>query len=172
MGICPTPENNGEDKEDNELKRNLRDLEREVRSLRENSSGENDGKEKGLEGFKQKGLHGVFTHRVRSGGKGLMGRNREIPMVFRELSGDMKLFVSHLYKEGYMENADFLKKNEDGLDFSCFDNSFGRGFIKFSAEKFAKDNQEIAKYEFLIFFSWSTLFCFNEFRLVLPMPCV
>lgn len=146
MGIQPTPENSGKsecEEEDNELKRKLRDLEREVRSLRENSSGESDGKGKGLESG-TKGVYGVFTNRIRSGDKGSENR-RENPMVFKELSGDVKLFVSHLYKEGYMEDANFLTKNGDDLEFSCFDNSFGRGFIKFAAERFGKDNQEIAK---------------------------
>lgn len=151
MGIQPKPENSGKsdcEEEDNEVKRKLRDLEREVRSLRENSSGERDGKGegKGLEsGSKEKGVYGVFTNRIRSGDKGFEKR-RENPMVFKELSGDVKLFMSHLYKEGYMEDANFLTKNGDDLDFSCFDNSFGRGFIKFAAERFSKDNQEIAKW--------------------------
>ncbi|GMN65907.1 hypothetical protein TIFTF001_034977 [Ficus carica] len=147
VGIQPKPENSGKsdcEEEDNELKRKLRDLEREVRSLRENSSGESDGKGKVLEsGSKEKGVYGLFTNRIRSGDKGFEKR-RENSMVFKELSGDVKLFVSHLYKEGYMEDANFLTKNGNDLDFSCFDNSFGRGFIKFAAERFGKDNQEIA----------------------------
>jgi hypothetical protein len=31
------------------------------------------------------------------------------------------------------------------LEFSCFESKYGQEFIKFAAEKFAKDNQEIAK---------------------------
>uniref|UniRef100_A0A2N9GAF2 Uncharacterized protein n=1 Tax=Fagus sylvatica TaxID=28930 RepID=A0A2N9GAF2_FAGSY len=67
---------------------------------------------------------------------------RKEPQVYKQLSPDMELFVNHLYKEGYFNNANFLPGNK--LEFSCFESKYGQEFIKFAAEKFAKDNQEIA----------------------------
>jgi hypothetical protein len=65
------------------------------------------------------------------------------PKVFKVLSPDMEMFITHLYKEGYFNNASFLK--DVSLDFSFFHDSYGRDFIKYAAEKFGKDHQEIAK---------------------------
>jgi hypothetical protein len=65
------------------------------------------------------------------------------PKVFKVLSPDMEMFITHLYKEGYFNNASFLK--DGSLDFSFFNDSYGRDFIKYAAEKFGKDHQEIAK---------------------------
>ncbi|KAH7512687.1 hypothetical protein FEM48_Zijuj12G0117200 [Ziziphus jujuba var. spinosa] len=42
----------------------------------------------------------------------------------------------HLYKEGYFRDANFLRRSSNGyLDFSCFEDSNGRAFIKFAVEK-------------------------------------
>ncbi|XP_062087314.1 uncharacterized protein LOC133794131 [Humulus lupulus] len=135
--------------ENNEVKRGLKEREREVRSLRPSSGHQSDAKEKEIEESKgKKGLHAVFTNRVESSEspKDMGLRN---PRVVKELSQDMRLFLSHLYKEGYLKDANFLPaKNSDdnGLDFSYFDNSYGIDFIKFAAQKYGKDNQEIAKW--------------------------
>ncbi|KAF9666617.1 hypothetical protein SADUNF_Sadunf16G0247400 [Salix dunnii] len=66
------------------------------------------------------------------------------PRVFKGLSPDMEMFITHLYKEGYFSNASFLK--DGSLDFGFFNDSYGRDFIKYAAEKFGKDHQEIAKW--------------------------
>lgn len=89
-------------------------------------------------------LYAVFTNKTVDGEKG-KEMTRERSDVCKELSPEMEVVVSHLYKEGYFGNANFLSLYEDRLDFSCFDNSYGRGFIKYAVEKFAKDKQEIAK---------------------------
>lgn len=119
-----------------------------MRSLRASSSGQIDGEENEFEGSKgKKGLYSVFTSRIGSRDKALV-QTREKEMVYKEISPDMKLFVSHLYKEGYLNDANFLSmenSDNDGLDFSRFENSFGFGFIKFAAQNYGKDNQEIAK---------------------------
>ena len=143
--IQESPESQGEE-EANEVKRNLKDLEKEVRSLRANSNGENNGEEKEFENSEQKGIYAVFTNRKKSIKN--MEENRENPMVFKKLSPDMELFVGYLYREGYFKDANFLPRNSNGsesLDFDCFEDSYGRGFIKTASKEFGKDKQEIAK---------------------------
>lgn len=90
-------------------------------------------------------LYAVFTNKTVDGEKGKK-MTRERSDVCKELSPEMEVVVSHLYKEGYFGNANFLSLYEDRLDFRCFDNSYGRGFISHAVEKFAKDKQEIAKW--------------------------
>ncbi|KAH7512686.1 uncharacterized protein LOC107432705 [Ziziphus jujuba] len=150
--LCPKSEDRGteSDEENNQVKRGLRELEVELRSLKKSDS--DDGKKKGQEkkGSKnsqgRRSIYDVFTNRGRSVDK-CIELKREESAVHKELSPDMELFVSHLYKEGYFRDANFLRRNSSGnLDFSCFEDSYGRGFIKCAVEKFAKDNQEIAKW--------------------------
>ncbi|PON98495.1 craniofacial development protein [Trema orientale] len=149
--IYPRPENGETEGEggNNEVKSGLTELEREVRSLRASSGAQIAGKEKEFKESKgKKGLYAVFTSRVRSK-ESPKEMPRENPMVFNELSPDLKLFVSHLYKEGYLKGANCVtteKNDNNGLDFSCFENSYGLGFIKFAAQNYGKDNQEIAKW--------------------------
>ncbi|XP_065861908.1 uncharacterized protein [Euphorbia lathyris] len=71
-------------------------------------------------------------------------KRAEEPRIFKELSDDMRMFLTHLYKEGYFRDANFLTR--DKLDFDCFNDSYARDFIKFAAKKFGQDNQEIAKW--------------------------
>ncbi|KAI3427613.1 uncharacterized protein J3R85_009462 [Psidium guajava] len=66
-------------------------------------------------------------------------------LVIKELSPDAEAFLSHLFKEGYFREASFLKKNGK-WDASRFEDSYSRDFVKFAAEKFGKDHQEIAKW--------------------------
>lgn len=66
--------------------------------------------------------------------------NREI---YKELPSDMQLFAFHLYQREYFKDANFLPRNK--YDVTCFENSYGRDFLKFAAVQFGKDNQEIAK---------------------------
>lgn len=72
-----------------------------------------------------------------------VNRRKVAPILIKELSPDMEVFLRHLNKEGYFRNANFL--NNGTLDLSCFNDSYSRDFIKFAAEKFGKDHQEIAK---------------------------
>ncbi|GMY33412.1 hypothetical protein FCV25MIE_28659 [Fagus crenata] len=111
------------------LKRRLKKLEREVRRLRADLSGKESVK-------KKEWKKAQYNERV-------VEETRKEPQVYKQLSPDMELFVNHLYKEGYFNNANFLPGNK--LEFSCFESKYGQEFIKFAAEKFAKDNQEIAK---------------------------
>ncbi|KAM1555275.1 hypothetical protein ACFX1Z_007927 [Malus domestica] len=74
-----------------------------------------------------------------------MAVTRERSNVLKDLSQDMEVVASHLFKEGYFKDANFLFVNGDRLDISCFNNSYGRSFIRFAVESFARDNQVIAK---------------------------
>ncbi|XP_047322335.1 uncharacterized protein LOC124926195 [Impatiens glandulifera] len=64
----------------------------------------------------------------------------EDEMIHKELSPDMILFVRYLYKQGYFNDANFMPRN---FDATCFENSYGRKFIRHAAEKFGRNNQEI-----------------------------
>lgn len=155
VGLSPKPENSDSETEDNPLKKSLRELEIEVKSLKSNPNGtqikpkkrESQNPKANREPQNSKGgisLYAVFTNKTVDGEKGKK-MTRERSDVCKELSPEMEVVVSHLYKEGYFGNANFLSLYEDRLDFRCFDNSYGRGFISHAVEKFAKDKQEIAK---------------------------
>ncbi|KAF3442372.1 hypothetical protein FNV43_RR16288 [Rhamnella rubrinervis] len=146
--LCPKSEDSETqiEEENNELKTGLRKLERELKSLKANSDGNMDAKEtKSKNSNGRSSVYAVFAGRGRSNERD-MEKRREDSTVHKELSPDMELFVSHLYKEGYFKDANFLPGNRSSLDFCCFEDSYGRGFIKFAAERFAKENQEIAKW--------------------------
>ncbi|KAE9585127.1 hypothetical protein Lal_00017917 [Lupinus albus] len=67
------------------------------------------------------------------------------PMVVKELSPDMEMFVKYLYENGYFKDANFAKGKER-FDLAWFDSFFGRGYIKFAAQRFGRENQEISKW--------------------------
>lgn len=75
----------------------------------------------------------------------LLKKKREMDdsEVYKELSIDMQLFANFLYTRGYFKDANFLPRNK--FDVTCFVNSYSRHFLRFAAEQFGKDNQEIAK---------------------------
>ncbi|KAL6314663.1 hypothetical protein AAG906_027009 [Vitis piasezkii] len=62
------------------------------------------------------------------------GEDRELKKRLRELER----------REGYFKDANFLPRS--GLIYGAFDDSYSRAYIKFAAERFGKDNQEIAKW--------------------------
>ncbi|XP_023896488.1 uncharacterized protein LOC112008388 [Quercus suber] len=138
VGLCKKAEGNCEGENTNKLKSRLRELEREVIELRANSN----VKRKELK--KSKSLYAVFTNQPGYGERSVERTREQVPEVYNELSPDMELFVNHLYKEGYFNNANFLRGNK--LEFGCFQSRYGRDFIKFAAEKFSLDHQEIAKW--------------------------
>ncbi|BFG28996.1 uncharacterized protein Pyn_38564 [Prunus yedoensis var. nudiflora] len=150
--LSPKPENSESEgeTEDSPLKKSLMELEKEVKSLKSNSNGENKAKKSEVEPKNSKAkvsLYAVFTNKAAAGDERKWKElTRERSNVFKALSQDMEVVVSHLYKEGYFNDANFLSVNEGRLDYSCFNNSYGRGFVKFAVERFAKDNQVIAKW--------------------------
>lgn len=127
--------------ETNELKRKLRKLEKDVRRLKASSKDE-----KGkipcvypVGRSKNKTLSALFRNKpVKS------EQPKQEDTALKELSVDIITFMNHLYREGYLKDANFLPQNK--FDISCFDTFYSRDFVKFAAEKFGKDNQEIAKW--------------------------
>ncbi|KAI8012143.1 hypothetical protein LOK49_LG06G01147 [Camellia lanceoleosa] len=137
--------------ETNELKKRLRKLEEEVRRLKENSSEKvkvENLKKKKIENDESssKSLYALFANKGGDSEKSRVVESlrMEDQMVYKELSLELALFVKHLYKEGYFVNANFLPNNK--FDITCFENSYGRDFIRYAVEKFGKDNQEIVKW--------------------------
>lgn len=88
-------------------------------------------------------LSGFFTSSDQRGKARKEVKKVEESVDFKEISRDMEVFANCLYTKGYLKNANFLPNNE--FDASCFVNSYGRDFLKFAAEKFAKDHREIYK---------------------------
>ncbi|KAK4852802.1 hypothetical protein QYF36_027172 [Acer negundo] len=144
--------------ENNELNNGLRELEKEVRHLKANAISKNQHninenakkiKEPKKEKSKSSGLYKLFLDKGKE--KYEAKRERRVveedePRVFKKLSTDMELLINHWYQKGYFKKANFVPDDQEKLDLSCFDNSYGRSFIKFAAESFGKDNQEIAKW--------------------------
>jgi hypothetical protein len=64
------------------------------------------------------------------------------PIVYKELSSEMAFLANHLHNQGYFVHATFVTKRFDAI---CFENYYGRQFLKHAAVKFGKDNQEIVK---------------------------
>ncbi|KAL3503084.1 hypothetical protein ACH5RR_037533 [Cinchona calisaya] len=160
-----TPEDIETEKDDpnGELKRRLRKLEEELRSLKQKRKDDEKEnlKQKKMEGIKKNDgllkneekfgtLSSFFITNKgsrRDGGEKLeelRTLKMEDPVVYKELSSDMEMFVIHLYKNGYFKDSNFLPRNR--FDVTCFENAYARDFIKFAAEKFGKDNQEVAKW--------------------------
>lgn len=118
-----------------------------VALFKEDNPNEKEVKKDGVS--KPKSLRALFTNRKGNGEKKcvdseLESMKEEEPKVYKELSPDMWMFVNHLYKEGYFNDANFLPKK--AFDVRCFNDSYGRDFVKFAAERFGKDKQEIAKW--------------------------
>ncbi|GMP98215.1 hypothetical protein CsSME_00046186 [Camellia sinensis var. sinensis] len=111
--------------ETNELKKRLRKLEEEVRRLKENSSEKvrvENLKKKKIENDESssKSLYALFANKGGDSEKSRVVESlrMEDQMVYKELSLELALFVKHFY---------------------------GRDFIRYAADKFGKDNQEIVK---------------------------
>ncbi|PRQ30941.1 putative phosphatidylinositol-specific phospholipase C, X domain-containing protein [Rosa chinensis] len=157
VGLSPEPETSDTETDDDPLKQSLRELEQELKGVKSNPNvaqieprrreTQNSKADREQPKNPKKGisLYAVFTNKTVDGETG-NEMTRERSDVCKELSPEMELVVSYLYKEGYFSNANFLSLYEDRLDFSCFDNSYGRGFIKYAVEKFANDKQQIAKW--------------------------
>ncbi|KAB1216406.1 hypothetical protein CJ030_MR4G004606 [Morella rubra] len=135
------------DGENNELKSSLRELETEVRTLKATSSAKESVQRTKSKKSTGKSLYATFTNQT-GHNKGRVERTLDEPQVYKELSPDMEVFVNHLCNEGYFNDANFLLGSK--LEFGCFENYYGRNYIKFAAEKFSKDNQEIANSKMLI----------------------
>ncbi|KVI02141.1 uncharacterized protein LOC112500954 isoform X1 [Cynara cardunculus var. scolymus] len=102
---------------------------------------ENDGRES------QKGLKTLSSFFLSNDQRGKLikeSKKLEESMDFKQLSSDMAEFAAYLHSKGYLKTANFLQNNK--FDVSCFENSFGRDYLKFAAENFARDHREIHKW--------------------------
>lgn len=143
-----------DESENKELKCKLRKLEEEVRVLREKRKIEKDDEKEEArngngvsenEGTRKK-LHELFLNEEV---KSVKSRNStplsmEDHTVYRELSPDMLMFVQHLYNEGYFKDSNILPRKR--FDITCFENRYARDFVKYAAQQFGRDHQEIAKW--------------------------
>ena len=132
-----------EESENKELLTKLKQLEGEVRNLMANAKVEEVEKKENSKKFEpEKSLYAVFTNQPATKTMKFKQVKLREPVVFKQLSPDMELFVNHLYKEGYFNGANFSKRS---FNLSLFDSFYSRDYIKFVAEKFGRDNQDIAK---------------------------
>ncbi|KAJ7981861.1 Craniofacial development protein 1, putative isoform 1 [Quillaja saponaria] len=129
--------------ENNELKRKLKELEQEVKRLKSNSTRKEFANKGEYKKNTHKSLSAVFKNQSDNGERRKEGKSEEVE-VQKQLSPEMEVFVNHLYIKGYFENANFIPRNK--FDPSCFSSSYGRDFIKFAAQRFGKDHQEIAEW--------------------------
>ncbi|GAB2278024.1 hypothetical protein Dimus_012723 [Dionaea muscipula] len=139
-----------------DLNTGLMELEKELKELMEKpmatdgkrrvESGEREveRRERRVEGDGSKGksLYQVFTNKDCKEVKKTARESEEL--VMKELSPDMEKFLRHLYDEGYFRDVTFLRDKR--FDSSCFEYGYARHYLKFAAERFGKDNQEIAKW--------------------------
>lgn len=70
--------------------------------------------------------------------------NESEDLIVKELSPEMEVFVRFLYDEGYFQEANFLPGGR--FDIKSFESAYVQDFLKFAAEKFGRDKQEIAKW--------------------------
>ncbi|GMH24903.1 hypothetical protein Nepgr_026746 [Nepenthes gracilis] len=112
---------------------------------RKGKSGEREHKKKEREvkdnASQPKSLYSLFTNKCSKEDKSFTEREE---MVVKEYSSEMEEFLRHLYDEGYFRDANFLPSNK--FDISSFENGYACNFLKFAAEMFGKDKQEIAKW--------------------------
>lgn len=163
IGSREKAESDNESNSNDELKKGLKELELEVRNLKANAKVQKDSninenvrlnvereetknvKKEETKNVKRLRLYSLFVNerRLKEEKKGMREKNEA--SVLKELSPEMEMFVSHLYKEGYFKKANFLPDSLKMLDFSRFNDSYARDFVKFAAQQFAKDHQKLAK---------------------------
>ncbi|KAI3702770.1 hypothetical protein L6452_28522 [Arctium lappa] len=114
-------------------------LSKNVEEIDEIDEIENQESEKGL-----KRLSSLFMGSDQRGELMKGCKKVEELMEFKELSADMVEFGAYLHSKGYLKNANFIRN--DKFDVCCFENGFGRDYLKFAAEKFARDHREIHKW--------------------------
>lgn len=150
VGLVETPQTQPRPETD-ELQKGLREIEEEVRHLKANPNNQENVKENANieeEPNKDKKmvLSSLFFNKKRRQEEAKRARREEEePKVFKELSPDMRKLLSHLLQKGYFKKANFLPDDKRNLDLNYFNDSYSRSFIKFAADRFGKDNQEIAK---------------------------
>ncbi|XP_010062790.2 uncharacterized protein LOC104450072 [Eucalyptus grandis] len=146
VGLSPETDERGVESESegarSELSARLKRLEEEVRVLESRGDGaKSDVAVPEREQRVPASLYDLYVDGKREKAK----RPPADALVIKELSPDAEAFLAHLLEEGYFREANFL--NKDGKwDASRFEDSYSRDFVKYAAEKFGKDHQEIAKW--------------------------
>ncbi|XP_015059477.1 uncharacterized protein LOC107005407 [Solanum pennellii] len=64
--------------------------------------------------------------------------------VYRELSPDTGDVCDSFMQCRYFKDSNILPRRK--FDITCFENSYARDFVKYAAEQFGRDHQEIAKW--------------------------
>ncbi|XP_047180920.1 uncharacterized protein LOC124847464 [Vigna umbellata] len=127
-----------ESKSATELKNNLKQLEQDIKTFKEKTSGIP----------KRMTLFAAFTNKQPptkpKENKQPPTKPKE-PVIVKELSPDMKMFAQHLFEKGYFKDANFSQSKKK-FDHGWFTSFYALGYIKFAAQRFARDNQEIAKW--------------------------
>ncbi|KAK6773433.1 hypothetical protein RDI58_028671 [Solanum bulbocastanum] len=62
--------------------------------------------------------------------------------VYKVLSSDMGDVCDSFMQCTYFKDSNFLPRRK--FDITCFENSYARDFVKYAAEQFGRDHQEIA----------------------------
>ncbi|CAH2036579.1 unnamed protein product [Thlaspi arvense] len=138
------------EEEGSELKRKLLELERKLIELKK-SEPVRKKKQKGKvvvtpeQTEKRHNLYTLFKgDEEKDVKKNSREQEKDVIKVFKELPLEMASFVKLLHKQGYLNNANFISGEK--LDLGSLDEEYARTFVKFAAERFGKDHQEIAKW--------------------------
>ncbi|XP_015933586.1 uncharacterized protein LOC107459824 [Arachis duranensis] len=132
----PQQEQESESESNFELKRNLTQLQQQLRTF---------NKHVPVINTKRRSLFSVFTNQPPEHDTQIVNNKKREPMILKELSPEMEGFLELLFQMGYFNHANFAK-GKDMFDLSWFDTEFGRGYIKFAAQRFGRDKQELAKW--------------------------
>ncbi|XP_045800978.1 uncharacterized protein LOC123894908 [Trifolium pratense] len=145
-GKTTTIEEEQDGEGDIELKKKLKQLTEEVRTIKEKKAIPIEEVPKKVE---KRSLYSAFTNKPVTDGVTKMEvekKKKKIePFVIKELSIDTVMFLKYLYENGYFKDAKFANVNER-FDLGWFENRYALGYAKFAAIEFAKDNREIAKW--------------------------
>lgn len=151
VGLRPKSETSEiEEEEGNELKRKLLELEMKLIELKK-SEPMRKKKQKGKvviseqteQNEKKNNLYKLFKGDEEKEMKKHSREKEDVIRVYKELPIEMVSFVRLLHKEGYLNKANFITGEK--LDMGNLDEEYARTFVKFAAERFGKDYQEIAK---------------------------
>ncbi|XP_010479909.1 PREDICTED: uncharacterized protein LOC104758695 [Camelina sativa] len=155
VGLRPKSETSEieEEEEGNELKRKLLELERKLIELKKTEPvRQKKQKEKKVVTSEETekrhdNLYKLFKGDEEEKKEVKKKRSQEqedVIRVYKELPIEMVSFVRLLHKEGYLNKANFITGEK--LNMGNLDEEYSRTFVKFAAERFGKDYQEIAKW--------------------------
>ncbi|ESQ30073.1 hypothetical protein EUTSA_v10011680mg [Eutrema salsugineum] len=151
VGLRPKSETIEIEEEGNELKRKLLELEIKLIELKKSepvTTKKKKQKGKVVTPEQTEKSHKLYTLFKGDEEKDVKKNFREqedhVIRVYKELPLEMLSFVKLLHKQGYLNKANFISGEK--LESGSLDEEYARTFVKFAAEKFGKDHQEIAKW--------------------------